>query len=172
MKLELKPSRRDVLIENVVGFKGKVLFGIPEETKNYMDSKMTSEEKSKRKINNAEILAIMEAGSPVRNIPSRKLLEPVVIKHLEKIKSIFEKVYQLIIEGDEAGVDKELEILAQRMEIWTKAFFREDNGWEPNKPSTIHAKNKRAGLPLDSPTTPLIDTGSLRGAIRGIYIKK
>lgn len=172
MNLDLKLSNEEKLIESLVGFKGKILLGIPEETSNYMDEKMTSEEKSKRKINNALILAIMEAGSPVKNIPSRKLLEPVIMKHRDRIEQVFDKVYQMLIEGNETGVDEELKKLSLAIEGWLKSYFREDNGWEPNSPATQRAKNRRAGKPLDSPTTPLIDTGSLRGALRSIYVKK
>ncbi|MEG1565327.1 MAG: hypothetical protein RR342_01115 [Bacilli bacterium] len=166
MELELKHSGDEELIENILKFSGKIMFGVPEETANLRSKD------GKASINNAQILAIMEAGSPVKNIPSRKLLEPVVIRHIDKIREIFNQIYDALVAGEESKVDKLMETLAQRMEMWTKSFFREDNGWDPNTKSTQHAKNRRAGKPLDSPVTPLIDTGSLRSSIRGIYIKK
>lgn len=174
MNLELKPSANEQLIENVVGFKGRVLFGIPEDTSQRGYSK-----DGNPTYNNAQILAIMEAGSPVMNIPSRKLLEPVVIKHIEQIRRKFDTIYNLLLEGNNDGADNEMEILAQMVERWCKAYFREDNGWEPNSPITIHGgwmKNKKSGKPIyvkgKGSDRPLIDTGALRSAIRGLYVKK
>ena len=163
MIIEPKEEKGFDLIESVAGFRGKIYFGVPQESSavrmKWNRNRTIKSKDEHPQIDNAMILAIMEHGSPVKNIPERKLLEPVVNKHAE----IFEKVYLLLLDGDEKSADLELEILAQRMERWTKAFFNEDNGWEPNAPSTIRRKKS---------DHPLIDTGSLRQSIRGIYVKK
>ena len=169
--MDLRSLKEDKLIESLVGFKGKIYYGIPEDTSLYTDPKMTPEEIKNRNINNADLLAILEAGSPIRNLPPRKLLQPVAVKHKDEIMKYFEHIYQAIIEGRNTDVDSLMNELALRMETWTKSFFVEDNGWEPDKPATIHAKNRRAGKPKDAKTTTLIDTASLRGSIRGIYVK-
>lgn len=178
MDLELKPSNNEVLIENLIGFKGKILFGVPESTNNYIEERGNSSKqieyrrKGMANTNNAQLLAILENGSPVKNLPPRPLLKPVVERHKDKILEEFQKIYECLVIGDNDKADMLLNRLAQRVEKWGKEFFREDNGWEPDKPATIHAKNRRAGLPKDAPTTTLIDTASLRGAIRAIYVKK
>lgn len=170
MEMKLMPSSEDTYVERIVGFKGKVYFGVPQETAsirkiwaNKSHTKRKTVNPDSIKINNALLLSIMEHGSPVKNIPPRELLRPVVIKHEAKIREIFNKVYMCLLEGNEVGADKQMDILAQRMQRWTQAYFVEDNGWAPNAPSTIKAKGS---------DRPLIDTGSLRQSIRGIYVKK
>lgn len=160
MDMELLPSNNmEKTIENLVGFRGTIYFGVPKETASF---RLGSKRKGKS-ADNASILAIMEAGSPVKNIPSRKLLGPVVNKHIEQIKEMFNKIYDAIIRGEEQEADLQMNILAQRVEMWTKAYFREDNDWAPNAPATI----KRKGS-----DTPLIDTGALRQSIRAFYVKE
>lgn len=170
MEMKLMPSSGETFVEKIVGFKGKVYFGVPQETVNIRKI-WTDKSHTKRKtvnpeslkINNAVLLSIMEHGSPVKNIPPRELLRPVVKKHEAKIREIFNKIYMCLLEGNEVGADKQMDILAQRMQRWAHAYFVEDNGWAPNAPSTIKAKGS---------DKPLIDTGSLRQSIRGIYVKK
>lgn len=152
--MELKSSPQ--LIQDLTGYRGKIYFGVPRDTTIRHTGKV-------ERIDNATILAIMEHGSPVKNIPPRPLLKPVLNKHKDKILEIFGKVYAMLLAGDEQGADRELDILAQRVQRWTQAFFTEDNGWAPNAPSTIRRKGS---------DKPLIDTGSLRQSIRGIFVKK
>lgn len=154
MKMELKSSPQ--LIQDLTGYRGKIYFGVPRDTTIRHTGKV-------KRIDNATILAIMEHGSPVKNIPPRPLLKPVLNKHKDKILEIFGKVYAMLLAGDEQGADRELDILAQRVQRWTQSFFTEDNGWAPNAPSTIRRKGS---------DKPLIDTGSLRQSIRGIFVKK
>lgn len=154
MKMELKSSPQ--LIQDLTGYRGKIYFGVPRDTTIRHTGKV-------ERIDNATILAIMEHGSPVKNIPPRPLLKPVLNKHKDKILEIFGKVYAMLLAGDEQGADRELDILAQRVQRWTQAFFTEDNGWAPNAPSTIRRKGS---------DKPLIDTSSLRQSIRGIFVKK
>lgn len=154
MKMELKSSPQ--LIQDLTGYRGKIYFGVPRDTTIRHTGKV-------ERIDNATILAIMEHGSPVKNIPPRPLLKPVLNKHKDKILEIFGKVYAMLLAGDEQGADRELDILAQRVQRWTQAFFTEDNGWAPNAPSTIRRKGS---------DKPLIDSGSLRQSIRGIFVKE
>jgi len=172
MEFELK-SNEDKLIEDIIGFKGKILYGIPEDT-----SQRGIDKNGKPVYNNAQILAVMEAGSPTMEIPARELLGPVVKKHKDKIQEIFGKVFDALISGDNKTAEHEMEVLAQRIEMWCKAYFREDNDWTPNSPITIHGgwmKNKKSGKPFyvkgKGSDMPLIDTGALRSAIRAIFVK-
>lgn len=161
MKMELKPSDNEVdkLVENLVGFKGKIYFGVPKETARM---RPTKKYKSSGDIDNATLLCIMEHGSPVKNIPPRELLRPVLEKHMDKIREMFDQIYNCLVEGNEAGADKLMETLSQRVQAWAQAYFVEDNGWAANSPLTIKMKGS---------DKPLIDTGDLRKSIRGIYEK-
>lgn len=143
------------LVEHLTSFKGKILFGVPKET--------AGKRQGSDKIDNATLLAIMEHGSPVKNIPPRELLRPVLEKHIDKIKEYFNEIYKCLLEGNEKGADALMTRLALQVETWGKSYFTEDNGWAPNSPITI----KRKGS-----DKPLIDTGSLRQSIKGIYSKK
>lgn len=157
MKMEPKDNELEKFVETLVGFKGRIYFGVPRETSgNRSDGKKT-------KLDNAMLLAIMEHGSPVKNIPPRELLRPVIEKHEEKIRAYFDKIFQCLMYNDEEGADALMEELAQRVEMWGKKFFVDGNDWTPNSPATI----KRKGS-----DKPLIDTGQLRQSIRAIYSKQ
>ena len=164
--MEIKPQEGTASLETLLGFKGRVLYGVPEDT-----SVRPVDKDGKAVINNAQLLAILEHGSPVKNLPPRELLAPVAKKHKASIERTFKKVFDALLDGDRKTADSLMERLAFQMETWCKSYFREDNGWVPDKPATIRAKNRRAGLPPDAPTTTLIDTGELRKSIRGIYLK-
>lgn len=159
MELELK-EEKDILLDVLIGYRGKIYFGVPEETNT-----------NRGQINNATLLAIHEHGSPINNLPKRELLKPTLMKHENEIKEAFNKVFDYLIVGDKESADREMDKLAQRVEMWGKQYFV-DNEWEPDKPATIRAKNRRHGLPPDAKTTTLIDTGELRRSIRGIFVKK
>ena len=153
-----------------------VAYGIPESTNNRKPIYVTRTRKGKNGrvytkkelvaggMGNASILAIMEAGSPAKNIPSRELLEPVKQKYNKKIDEYFDKIMDALVSGNQKEADRLMAELALRVESWTKKYFTdEDNKWKPNAPSTI----KRKGS-----ARPLIDTGSLRGSIRGVVMKR
>jgi len=166
VKVELDLSGGESFIDKIVNFKGRILYGVPQDT-----AARAEDKDGKAVANNAQLLAIHEHGSPIRNLPPRELLEPVAKKHQKEIEETFNSVFNALIEGDEAGADTLMRTLALKLETWCKAYFRQDNGWEPDKPETIRAKNKRAGKPPNAPTTTLIDTGELRKSIRGVYLK-
>ena len=162
----------------VINYKKIVKYGIPKETNKRDETPTTVTRYRKGKngrvysrqervfggLSNANILAIMEAGSPVNNIPSRVLLKAVHEKYKDKIKDYFFRIFEALMLNNEAYADKLMDELAFRMETWSKKFFTDtDNGWAPNAPSTIKAKGS---------DRPLIDTGELRKAIRGIVVKE
>ena len=158
MKTDIKEPQNS--LKAIFGFNGKIYFGVPESST--IRSKIGKNGKSQVAMTNANLLKIHENGSPVKNIPPRELLEPVLIKHKQEIEKVFTRVYDSLINNDTERADYEMEKLAQRIQMWTQKFFVEDNGWTPNKPATI----KRKGS-----DRPLIDTGELRKSIRGVYKK-
>lgn len=162
----------------ITNYKKVVKYGIPKETNKREIKEETVEVKHRGKngriytrkervtggLSNANILALMEAGSPVNNIPPRVLLEAVHNKYKEKINKYFEKIFASLLAGNESQADMLMEELALRMQTWTQKFFTdEDNNWAPNAPSTIKAKGS---------ARPLIDTGALRQAIRAVVMKE
>lgn len=164
-------------LKPVTNYKKVVKYGIPQETNNRPIDPVTVERTHRGKngriytrkervfggLGNANILAIMEAGSPVNNIPSRVLLDAVKKKYERKIEEYFLKILTSLLEGNKNEADRLMEELALRMQTWCQKFFvDEDNGWEPNAPSTIKAKGS---------DRPLIDTGELRKSIRGIVVE-
>lgn len=165
-KVEFELSEEGSLIDKIANFRGRILYGVPQDT-----AARAEDKDGKAVANNAQLLAIHEHGSPVKNLPPRELLGPVAKKHRKEIEETFNSVFNALVEGDEEGADTLMRNLALKMETWCKAYFRQDNGWEPDKPETIRAKNKRAGKPPNAPTTTLIDTGELRKSIRGVYLK-
>ena len=142
-------------------FTGEIVYGVPQQT---AYSRQDSKEKQPAKYNNAQILAIMEHGSPVQNIPPRELLKPVRKKYEKQINNALMKVCDLLLKNKQDEAENEMEKLAIRIENWTKKFFTDsDNGWAPNSPVTIRAKGS---------DRPLIDTGALRQSIKAIYYRE
>lgn len=171
--------------------KRAVLIGIPEETANFENAKRQEKKydnsrhsnkqlnKEKPKYNNAELLALLEAGSPVNKLPPRPLLLPTIQKHEEDIQKAILEYTHYIIDGNQTAGDTVLKKLALQLQKWTMEYFKKgENNWEPNAPITIHGgwmKNKVTGQVIyvkgKKSDTPMIDTGSLRQAIRGTLYK-
>lgn len=168
-ELEIQSSKN---LSNFV-FNKTILYGIPSETAD------RRKEGDKHIYNNAEILAVMEAGSAVNNVPSRELLRPVAMLHKEEIVKALGVASIFYLEGNETEGDKQLELLAIQIENWLKMFFNDpNNGWAPNSPITINGgwmKNKKSGKPFyvkgKKSSKPLIDTGSLRQSLKAFVSK-
>lgn len=158
-------------------YKGEIVYGVPQETSQARISSTKDESKGKHKVNNAELLAIHENGSPIRNIPPRKLLKPVFEKHRHQIDTEMAKVAGRLLEGDVEGADAIMNKLALRIETWCKQYFTSpDNDWAPNAPSTIKAWLRKTKKTAKGPVNPedkkpLIDTAELRKSIRGMLIQ-
>jgi hypothetical protein len=167
------------LANPIQDFKGVILFGVPRETALLRSNDTRHDNKSldKPTYNNAEILSLMEHGSPLSKIPARPLLRPVLKKHEEAINNALLGISIALLQGDRKTADTEMERLALRIEGWGKAFFVDsDNHWAPNSPITIHGgwmRNHISGKPIyikgKQSNRPLIDTGDLRKSIKAIY---
>lgn len=175
MQLEINKSVKKN--KPILNYSKVVKYGIPKETNKRDKEPTTIAVKHKGKngriytrkervyggLSNANILALMEAGSPVNNMPSRLLLKPVRFKYKERIEKYFFDIIQALVLGNKAQADRLMEELSLRMQTWSQKFFVDsDNNWAPNAPSTIRAKGS---------DKPLIDTGELRKSIRGIVVE-
>lgn len=174
MKVNIKKSGNGPLSN--LKYTKVVKFGIPKTT---TVRPKEDDDDDKDPLTNADILAIMEAGSIRMNIPARKLLEPVVNKHEDKIREMFKLIFDALLSGNVSQADMLMERLALRVETWTKSYFTEDNNWTPNAPITVHGGwmiNKVSGKPVyikgKGSDQPLIDTGELRKAIKGLVVDR
>ena len=117
-------------------------------------------------ITNAELMFIHENGSPLRNIPSRPVLQMTINytnKHL--LNKTLDKCIEGYIESgfDENVIEKELNKMFIRMENYARdIIYSNDGRLAPNKPSTIKAKGDNH---------PLFDTGQLARSITCRVIK-
>lgn len=175
MKVDIHKASSGVdRFKPIINYRKSVQYGIPKTTSTRdvssielnvvnKNGKVQTRKVGAGTLTNADILAIMEAGSIPNNLPPRALLGPVQRKNSAKIKQYFASILKYLLEGEDSKADALMEELALRMETWTKAFFVDpENHWAPNSPSTIAAKHS---------DRPLIDTGELRKAIRGLVTK-
>ena len=166
-------------LDKLLNYKGVIYYGVPSETTGKRPQKNLEEGKA-QPYNNAQILQIMEYGSPINNIPKRELLAPVIEKNSEQISKALSQIVEAIIDGDEEKADLLMQKLALRVENWCKKFFTDpDNNWAPNAPITINGgwmRNKVSGKPVyikgKGSDRPLIDTGSLRQSIKAFFSKE
>lgn len=111
---------------------------------------------------NAELMFIHSHGSPARNIPMRKSIEPAIAAEGNR--------QAIAAELKEAAIaklhDNDLDAIAHLKRAGliaanaSKAWFTDPrNHWAPNTPETIRRKGSNR---------PLIDTGALRAAI--VYV--
>lgn len=109
-------------------------------------------------ISDASLLFIHTNGSPVRGIPPRPVIEPAIEQDhvFQGICELMSNAALQLIEGNEGAMLSGLEEAGEYALAAVKAYFNEANGWAPNKETTIRRKGSSA---------PLIDTGSMRGAI-------
>ena len=110
-------------------------------------------------ITNAELMFIHENGSPLRNIPSRPVLQYTL---QDSIKTIVPETIDRIYEGcfrknwNKDDVKQELEKMCIRIQSHAKKIIYRSNRLAPNKPGTIKAKGS---------DRPLLDTGQLARSI-------
>lgn len=126
--------------------------------------------KSKRKVQvgvtNAELMYIHENGSPLRNIPSRPVLD-MTLRYANKnlLPTTIDKCIEICINtgGNESLIEQELNKLAIRIENYArKLIYSNDGRLAPNARSTIARKGVNH---------PLFDTGQLARSITCRVVK-
>lgn len=125
--------------------------------------------KSKRKVlvgvTNAELMFIHENGSPLRNIPSRPVLQMTLqYASANLLPKTVNKCIDLVLAGySEDDIKRELDKLAIQIENYArKIIYSNDGRLAPNAPSTIARKGDNH---------PLFDTGQLARSITCRVIK-
>ena len=123
---------------------------------------------------------VHEFGSPSKNIPARPFLIPAVEGFQKEISNGMAKAMQMALEGDEKGCDEALERTAIRTASEVKKYMTEAD-FEPLAHRTIVNRQRnrmtksqrKEEIELDtSSIKPLIDTGQLRDAIQGYFVKE
>ena len=111
---------------------------------------------------NAESLFIHTNGSPIKNIPSRPVIEPALKNDKDRISKMMNKAAQLFLKGEKREAIDQLRKVGIRGEKVCRAWFvNPENGWPPNSPAVQAAKIKKGA---NNPR-PLINTGELRKSI-------
>ena len=122
---------------------------------------------SKFGISNAELMFIHENGSPLRNIPSRPVLDYTLqYANKELLTPTLDRIYVGIINHNwqQEQIEKELKKMCIRMQNYAQSMIRDrDPRLAPNAPATIKAKGS---------DLPLLDTGQLSRSITCVLTKK
>ena len=152
-----KPPKR------TVNFNGCIYLGVPRARSQLTQGKDTP---PRREFTNADILFVLEHGSPAKNIVPRPLLSAVLKLHELELKDALYGALPLIFGGTESDVDKYFEKLALKIQGWTQLYMVREGQkvWKPSiRVLRARAKGKEAKT--------MIDTGSLRQSIIAYYSK-
>lgn len=144
-------------------FKGCIYLGVPKSRSSMVKGKDT---KPRSEFTNADILFVMENGSPAKNIVPRPLLSSVLKLHQKELKDALYAAIPIIMGGEEVDVDVYFENLALRIQGWTQMFMVKE-GQQLWKPSIRVLKAQAQGKKAKT----LIDSGSLRQSIIAFYSK-
>lgn len=128
----------------------KVFVGVPESTATRAKSDP---------INNAQLTYIHTHGSPLRNIPSRPIIEPAINArgNREPIQEELKLAAAAQLANDAAKATEHLRRAGLIAQSAVRAWFTDPrNGWAPNAPATIRRKGS---------DRPLIDRAELRKAM-------
>ena len=124
----------------------EVVVGIPAESDEIRDG-----------INLASIAMVLEYGSPAKNIPSRPFLRQTLIERQDEYVAFYKKQMD-----DGKTAEQAMKLLAKKAQADVQDNIVKGR-WAPNSALTVGLKGS---------SKPLIDTGSMRQAIRGIVRDK
>lgn len=147
-------------------FKGCIYFGVPKSRSQLVKEKKGEKTPSREEFTNADILFVLEHGSPAKNIPPRPLLRSVLKLHANELNDALYESLPIIFNGNQDEIDVYFEKLALRIQAWAQMYFVREGqlAWEPSlRVIRAHARGEEAKT--------LIDTGSLRQSIIAFYSK-
>lgn len=150
-----KPNRK-------TNFKGCIYFGVPKSNSTFAKSGKNE----RKEFTNADILFILERGSPAKNLPPRPVLSSVIRLHEKDLNEALYRALPIVFGGTDKEVDEYFEKLALKIQGWAQMFFLKEGQqlWEPSKRVLREMKKgNRANT--------LIDTGALRQSIIAFYSK-
>lgn len=117
-------------------------------------------------ITNASLAYIHENGSPAQGIPARPFLKTVVSQQGQTIKTILPPaIGRALKDGDANAVPQAMAKVGMALVSQAQENLREQRGFEPLKPETLHRRKTRKIAPRTG-VKALIDTGQL---LQGIH---
>jgi HK97 gp10 family phage protein len=116
------------------------------------------------KANLADVATFNEFGT--KDIPPRPFMKQAFDNNQREVNGFIDKQYNSVLTGKQS-IKGGLQRIGAFFEGKVKKIFR-DGSFEPNKPETIKKKT-RAGK---KGTTPLVNTGQLRGSISHEVVMK
>ena len=111
----------------------------------------------------SELLALLESGSPLNNLPPRPVREIMLEKHKDEIGKAMASATGCLIGGYKERAKRILNSVATKIPGWIGEIIGNPNYLVSNALTTIKAKGGR--------NTPLVDTGTLKRSIKG-YVKE
>ena len=144
-------------------FRGCIYLGVPKSRSQLTRGRDTP---SRREFTNADILFILEHGSPAKNLVPRPVLSAVLKLHQAELKDALYAALPIVFGGTESEIDKYFETLALKIQGWTQMYFVRE-GQQVWKPSIRVLRAQARGQEAKT----LIDTGSLRQSIIAYYSK-
>lgn len=144
-------------------FKGCIYVGVPKSKSNFTRGSKT---KPRNEFTNADILAVLENGSPMKNIVPRPLLKATIKQHQRELNEALQKAIPIVLSGVDDEIDRYFETLALKIQGWVQMYMLREGQerWEPS------LRVLRAKVRGEQAKT-LIDTGSLRQSIIAFYSK-
>ena len=148
-----KTSFKDKFLKSLQALPKQALYvGIPE----------GGEARGEDGVTPAYLLDLHSRGSEASGLPKREVIQPVLEASADYIKGELEEYSKLKLEGRESEAEIVLETLGLELQARIQDWFEDPrNGWEPNKPATIKAKQGDA----NAEDVTLVDTGLMRQSI-------
>ena len=144
-------------------FKGCIYVGVPKSNSHLSRGKKAGD---RSEFTNADILFILEHGSPTKNIVPRPVLDEALKLHKRELKDALYKSIPIVLSGDDSEIDLYFEKLALKIQGWVQMFMLKE-GQDIWKPSIRVLREWAKG----NEAKTLIDTGSLRQSIIAFYSK-
>lgn len=144
-------------------FKGCIYVGVPKSNSQLVRGKRT---KQRIEFTNADILFVLEHGSPARNLVPRPLLNSALKLHKKELHDALYASLPIVFGGSEQEIDAYFEKLALKIQGWVQMFMVRE-GQEIWKPSIRVLRAEAQGKVAKT----MIDTGSLRQSIIAFYSK-
>lgn len=115
-------------------------------------------------IGNVELAAIHEFGSPAAGIPERSFIRRTFHEKAGDVERVIGNLAKLVVAGS-LTMEQALNQLGSLGTAWIRNTVTEHRVAPKTTHATDVAKNRRAGKPDDAPTTTLVDTGRMIGAL-------
>lgn len=111
-----------------------------------------------------ELAAIHEFGSPAARIPERSFIRRTFNDRQSDLERVIGNLAKLVV-AEKLTMEQALNQLGALAVAWIRNTVTEHRVEPKSTAETDARKNARAGKPVGSPTTTLVDTGRMIGAL-------